>query len=121
MSFSRSPTWTSRAGSPSSAVAWRMFSSQRTLSFASIGTRVGLTRRLSAFVPLNVLALTRERAELAGAAGRAEGPRPGDRARAGGRRRRARLLEGAGEVFPATRHQRCWVHRAADVLNKLPK
>ncbi|MFL5334887.1 MAG: IS256 family transposase [Geminicoccaceae bacterium] len=25
------------------------------------------------------------------------------------------------EVFPATRHQRCWVHKAADVLNELPK
>jgi transposase-like protein len=25
------------------------------------------------------------------------------------------------EVFPATRHQRCWVHKAASVLNKLPK
>ena len=35
-------------------MAWRMFSSQRMLSFASIGTRVGLTRRLSAFVPLNL-------------------------------------------------------------------
>jgi putative transposase len=25
------------------------------------------------------------------------------------------------EVFPSTRHQRCWVHKAANVLNKLPK
>ena len=25
------------------------------------------------------------------------------------------------EVFPATRHQRCWVHKAANVLNKVPK
>jgi putative transposase len=25
------------------------------------------------------------------------------------------------EVFPATRHQRCWIHKAADVLNKMPK
>ncbi len=24
-------------------------------------------------------------------------------------------------VFPATRHQRCWVHKAANVLDKLPK
>ena len=31
-----------------------MFSSQRMLSFLSIGTRVGLIRRLSAFVPLNL-------------------------------------------------------------------
>jgi putative transposase len=25
------------------------------------------------------------------------------------------------EVFPTTRHQRCWVHKAANVLDKLPK
>jgi putative transposase len=25
------------------------------------------------------------------------------------------------EVFPATRHQRCWVHKTANVLDKLPK
>jgi putative transposase len=25
------------------------------------------------------------------------------------------------EVFPTTRHQRCWVHKAANILNKLPK
>jgi putative transposase len=25
------------------------------------------------------------------------------------------------EVLPATRHQRCWVHKAVNVLNKLPK
>jgi putative transposase len=25
------------------------------------------------------------------------------------------------EVFPATRHQRCWIHKAANVLNKMPK
>lgn len=25
------------------------------------------------------------------------------------------------EVFPTTRHQRCWVHKIANVLNKLPK
>lgn len=25
------------------------------------------------------------------------------------------------EVFPGTRHQRCWVHKAANVLNKFPK
>jgi putative transposase len=25
------------------------------------------------------------------------------------------------EVFPATRHQRCWVHKTVNVLNKLPK
>ena len=25
------------------------------------------------------------------------------------------------EVFPATRHQRCWVHKVSNVLNKMPK
>lgn len=25
------------------------------------------------------------------------------------------------ELFPSTRHQRCWVHKAANVLNKVPK
>ena len=25
------------------------------------------------------------------------------------------------EVFPSTRHQRCWVHKAVNMLNKLPK
>jgi putative transposase len=25
------------------------------------------------------------------------------------------------EIFPTTRHQRCWVHKAANVLNKVPK
>jgi transposase-like protein len=25
------------------------------------------------------------------------------------------------EVFPVTRHQRCWVHKAVNILNKLPK
>ena len=24
------------------------------------------------------------------------------------------------EVFPGTRHQRCWVHKASNVLNKVP-
>ncbi len=25
------------------------------------------------------------------------------------------------EVFPGTRHQRCWVHKSANILNKVPK
>jgi transposase-like protein len=25
------------------------------------------------------------------------------------------------EIFPTTRHQRCWVHKVANVLNKVPK
>ncbi len=53
MSLSRSPTCTQRSGAANSDVDWRRFSSQRKLSFCSIGTRVGLTLRLSAFVPLN--------------------------------------------------------------------
>src|SRR3954463_661814 len=53
MSLSRSPIWTHRAGAPSKAMDWRRFSSQRMLSLASMGTRVGLTLRLSAAVPLN--------------------------------------------------------------------
>jgi putative transposase len=27
----------------------------------------------------------------------------------------------SGEVWPTTREQRCWVHKTANVLNKLPK
>ena len=26
-----------------------------------------------------------------------------------------------GEVWPATREQRCWVHKTANILNKMPK
>jgi transposase-like protein len=26
-----------------------------------------------------------------------------------------------GKVYPETRHQRCWVHKTANILNKLPK
>lgn len=26
-----------------------------------------------------------------------------------------------GKIFPSTRHQRCWVHKTANILNKLPK
>ncbi|MCY1158283.1 MAG: hypothetical protein MOP51_1306 [Citricoccus sp.] len=55
MSLSRSPMWTQRAGSPNSSVVRRMLSSHRTLSFPSIGTRVGLIRLFRALVPLNVL------------------------------------------------------------------
>ena len=31
------------------------------------------------------------------------------------------LRRALGEVFPATREQRCWVHKVANVLNALPK
>ena len=43
-----------RLARPSSAVDWRMLSSQRTLSFSSIGMRVGSIFFLSAAVPLNL-------------------------------------------------------------------
>ena len=37
-----------------------------------------------------------------------------------GRRRRARLWKAIEEVFSrGTRHQRCWVHKTANVLNKV--
>lgn len=54
MSLSRSPMWTQRSGAPISSVDRRRLSSQRTLSFRSIGTRVGLIFRFSAAVPLNL-------------------------------------------------------------------
>src|SRR5205823_1012996 len=50
-----------------------------------------------------------------------EAARTCDGARTRGRRRRARLLAGIEEVWPRTRGQRCWVHKTANVLNKLPK
>jgi putative transposase len=31
------------------------------------------------------------------------------------------LWKALEEIFPATRHQRCWVHKTSNVLNKLPK
>jgi len=31
------------------------------------------------------------------------------------------VLEGAGEVWPKTREQRCWVHKIANVLAQLPR
>jgi transposase-like protein len=31
------------------------------------------------------------------------------------------LWKGLAEVFPAARHQRCWVHKARNVTNALPK
>ncbi|NUB05174.1 hypothetical protein FW320_03090 [Azospirillum sp. Vi22] len=44
-----------RPGSPNSSVVRRRFSSQRTLSFCSMGTRVGLIFLLRAAVPLNLV------------------------------------------------------------------
>jgi hypothetical protein len=51
-----------------------------------------------------------------GAARRFEGERLGRRAASGHWRWRARVLEG-----PPTRHQRCWLHKTLNVLDKLPK
>ena len=34
---------------------------------------------------------------------------------------RSWVLESARKVYPDTRWQRCWVHKTANVLNKLPK
>ncbi len=55
MSLSRSPTWMKRPGCPRSSIDCRKFSSHRTLSVFSIGTRVGFTFFFSALVPLNFL------------------------------------------------------------------
>jgi transposase-like protein len=45
-----------------------------------------------------------------------------------GRRSKSLVADGAlgfwqaiEEVWPTTRGQRCWVHKTANVLNKLPK
>ena len=46
--------WMHRSGSPNNTVDWRMLSSQRMLSLRSMGTRVGLTFRFRAAVPLSV-------------------------------------------------------------------
>jgi len=47
--------------------------------------------------------------------------RPGARPRACHRRRSTRLLAGrCNEVWPKTKQQRCWLHKTANVLNKLP-
>ncbi|MFE6039896.1 transposase [Streptomyces sp. NPDC056452] len=39
----------------------------------------------------------------------------------GSRRRRARLLACTARAFPDTRHQWCWAHKTANVLDALPK
>src|SRR5262249_5705866 len=46
---------------------------------------------------------------------------PVDWPRARGRRWRARIWQAVEQVWPQTRGQRCWVHKTANVLNKLPK
>src|SRR5882762_8011695 len=71
---------------------------------------------------------TRECAGLARASARFEEPRSGHRARTCRRHACPRESGGAlgfwkalGEVWPTTREQRCWVHKTANILNKLPK
>ena len=55
--------------------------------------------------------------------GAAPRPAPAWHARPGGGRRRRRAGTGQPlrDVFPATRHQRDWVHKLANVLGRLPK
>ena len=60
-------------------------------------------------------------ARLARPAARSQAPGSVDGAQARRRRWRARLLEGNGELWPKTGEQRCWVHKTANILNKLPK
>ena len=62
-----------------------------------------------------------ERTVIARVAARCPCPRTHDRSRARHRRRGPRLLGRRAESVPKTREQRCWVHKTANVLNKLPK
>ena len=77
---------------------------------ASMAQRAGGGRRRAAGV----------RRCVGGAAARLPPPRHA-RPSGHGERRRARAVDALGEVFPDTREQRCWVHKAANVLNALPK
>src|SRR6476661_1063489 len=71
---------------------------------------------------------TRQRPGLAGAAARFAEPRSGlapalaaakpALAKAGGA---LDFWKALGELWPTTREQRCWAHKTANVLNKLPK
>jgi hypothetical protein len=60
-----------------------------------------------------------ECAELARAPHRHQAAWARDRTGSGDRRRCARLWKAIDEVFPGTRHQRCWVHKTANVLDKV--
>jgi hypothetical protein len=63
----------------------------------------------------------RESAQDWRSAARPEAARARRAAAAHHRRWRARFWKAAGEVWPKTREQRCWVHKTAHVLAKLPK
>src|SRR5204863_3625052 len=64
----------------------------------------------------------RERAVVERTPARSQAARTCDGAGTGGRRRCARgFWKALPEVWPKTREQRCWVHKTANVLNKLPK
>ena len=65
--------------------------------------------------------LSRERAVVARAAAGCPGPRAHDRSRSGHRDGGLGFWGAVRKVFPKTREQRCWVHKTANVLNKLPK
>lgn len=62
----------------------------------------------------------REQRILGRRAARAPRARDGGAA-AGVRRRRIGLWAALDEVYPATRHQRCWNHRVLNVLDKVPR
>ena len=64
--------------------------------------------------------LPREHGVLGQRPSRPPGPWPG-RAASRGRRRRLGLWAALSEVYPETRHQRCWNHRARNVIDQLPK
>src|ERR1700694_3100339 len=58
---------------------------------------------------------------LAGAAARFAEPRSGHRAELAVADGALGFWKALGEIWPTTREQRCWVHKTANVLNKLPK
>jgi putative transposase len=62
-----------------------------------------------------------ERAELARVAGRLESTRPVHCARSATGDGALGFWKALDEVSPTTRHQRCTVHKTANVLDKLPK
>jgi len=66
-------------------------------------------------------ALTALLGEQARGIERSEAPRSEARAQTRGGRWGAGLLGALEEVFPETRHLRCWVHKSANVLNYLPR
>ena len=62
-----------------------------------------------------------KRAKLEGVARRFEGARLGRRAASSHRDGALGFWKALDEAFPTTRHQRCWLHKTLNVLDKLPK